>query len=383
MVLRHHAVLAVVSHGCPPPKDRYLRVTHPSATDSRSCPCDLHVLSMPPAFALSQDQTLRFISAAPKDRINEQTRTRGCRPPGSPRRTATSKRTVTHQKDTSQQAPKHLTQQVQVHSQNPNHAKPGTNPSNPERPDTQGAANVSLPSLCNCQRSHPNQTDSQPTLKQARQTVRSRKEHLPRCMSSPQKGARPKKITSRRRKFKSAVRRGGGDLGLPAGTVNRVFSKIFTAPEIGAPAARAVRPAHRRNTPGRAAQNARSPTGKHDRRAECTTIVGRAARPRSAMAAPRRPRAGPPGSRSLVEPPTLGPVSLVPATTPRPPRQGKLPPGPVPLRLAGSAAPVPNRHGHPWVGAPLTGQPGAGWVAIQCRAMSSRRVIHTPGFAVT
>src|SRR4051794_4238058 len=24
-------------------------------------PCDLHVLSMPPAFALSQDQTLRFI----------------------------------------------------------------------------------------------------------------------------------------------------------------------------------------------------------------------------------------------------------------------------------------------------------------------------------
>src|SRR6201985_3488284 len=59
---RCHAVLAVVSHGCPPPRDRSLRVTHPSATDSRSCPCDLHVLSMPPAFALSQDQTLRFIS---------------------------------------------------------------------------------------------------------------------------------------------------------------------------------------------------------------------------------------------------------------------------------------------------------------------------------
>ena len=58
---RCHAVLAVVSHGYPPPKDRYLRVTHPSATDSRNCPCDLHVLSMPPAFALSQDQTLRFI----------------------------------------------------------------------------------------------------------------------------------------------------------------------------------------------------------------------------------------------------------------------------------------------------------------------------------
>ena len=62
-----HAVLATVSRGCPPPEDRFLRVTHPSATDSRSCPCDLHVLSMPPAFALSQDQTLRFISR-PLDR---------------------------------------------------------------------------------------------------------------------------------------------------------------------------------------------------------------------------------------------------------------------------------------------------------------------------
>ena len=42
--------------------DRYLRVTHPSATAGLPRPCDLHVLSMPPAFALSQDQTLRFIS---------------------------------------------------------------------------------------------------------------------------------------------------------------------------------------------------------------------------------------------------------------------------------------------------------------------------------
>ena len=32
--LSHHAVLAVVSHGCPPSQDRYLRVTHPSATDT-------------------------------------------------------------------------------------------------------------------------------------------------------------------------------------------------------------------------------------------------------------------------------------------------------------------------------------------------------------
>jgi hypothetical protein len=32
-----HAVLAAVSRGCPPPKDRYLRITHPSAT-AWSCP---------------------------------------------------------------------------------------------------------------------------------------------------------------------------------------------------------------------------------------------------------------------------------------------------------------------------------------------------------
>ena len=32
LALKHHAVLAAVSRSCPPPKDRYLRVTHPSAT---------------------------------------------------------------------------------------------------------------------------------------------------------------------------------------------------------------------------------------------------------------------------------------------------------------------------------------------------------------
>src|ERR1700744_3488558 len=64
LTLRYHAVLAIVSHGCPPPGDRFLRVTPPSATDRLPCPCDLHVLSMPPAFALSQDQTLRFIFAS-------------------------------------------------------------------------------------------------------------------------------------------------------------------------------------------------------------------------------------------------------------------------------------------------------------------------------
>src|SRR5271165_2471091 len=36
------------------------RVTHPSATDVLLRPFDLHVLSLPPAFVLSQDQTLKF-----------------------------------------------------------------------------------------------------------------------------------------------------------------------------------------------------------------------------------------------------------------------------------------------------------------------------------
>src|SRR6516164_9693924 len=36
------------------------RVTHPSAADALLHPLDLHVLSLPPAFVLSQDQTLKF-----------------------------------------------------------------------------------------------------------------------------------------------------------------------------------------------------------------------------------------------------------------------------------------------------------------------------------
>ena len=63
--LSAYGVLASVSRRCPPPKDRSSRVTHPSATvpDSQQAgprtPFDLHVLSTPPAFVLSQDQTLR------------------------------------------------------------------------------------------------------------------------------------------------------------------------------------------------------------------------------------------------------------------------------------------------------------------------------------
>ncbi len=61
---RAYAVLARISPGCPPLLGRFLRVTHPSATrqpeQALLLPFDLHVLSMPPAFNLSQDQTLQF-----------------------------------------------------------------------------------------------------------------------------------------------------------------------------------------------------------------------------------------------------------------------------------------------------------------------------------
>ena len=66
-----HAVLAVVSNCCPPLKGRFLTRYSPV----RHCPLlqldessfrrfsfDLHVLSTPPAFVLSQDQTLMFNS---------------------------------------------------------------------------------------------------------------------------------------------------------------------------------------------------------------------------------------------------------------------------------------------------------------------------------
>jgi hypothetical protein len=41
-------------------KGTFPRVTNPSAADTRRCPLDLHVLSLPPAFVLSQDQTLKL-----------------------------------------------------------------------------------------------------------------------------------------------------------------------------------------------------------------------------------------------------------------------------------------------------------------------------------
>ena len=63
-----YAVLAEVSLGYPPQQGRFPRATHPCATHwpGRTQEAfDLHVLSMPPAFVLSQDQTLMFNPSKP------------------------------------------------------------------------------------------------------------------------------------------------------------------------------------------------------------------------------------------------------------------------------------------------------------------------------
>ena len=53
-----YAVLATVSRSYPPPQGRFPCITHPCATNVLLHPFDLHVLGTPPAFVLSQDQTL-------------------------------------------------------------------------------------------------------------------------------------------------------------------------------------------------------------------------------------------------------------------------------------------------------------------------------------
>ena len=82
---------AAVSSRCPEPKGRFPRVTHPCAAPGRNPALDLHVLGAPPAFVLSQDQTLSFSPRPPKPRgdghpapngITAQGRPKGVAPHG-------------------------------------------------------------------------------------------------------------------------------------------------------------------------------------------------------------------------------------------------------------------------------------------------------------
>ena len=60
LIRRPYAVLEHLSVSYPSLQGAFLRVTQPSASrvPRRALPIDLHVLGMPPAFILSQDQTL-------------------------------------------------------------------------------------------------------------------------------------------------------------------------------------------------------------------------------------------------------------------------------------------------------------------------------------
>ena len=61
---RSYAVLANLSVGYPPRQGRFRCIPHPSATRRQplrvALPFELHVLGMPPAFSLSQDQTIQL-----------------------------------------------------------------------------------------------------------------------------------------------------------------------------------------------------------------------------------------------------------------------------------------------------------------------------------
>ena len=161
MTLRCHAVLAVVSHGCPPPRDRYLRVTHPSATDSRSCPCDLHVLSMPPAFALSQDQTLRFIQHPSRSQSTKRTGPGTHQSIRNPHRSRT-KPFETNCQRIEEYINSHPKQQPISPGTIPDQSKPLCQPPARKPENSRDAANVSLPIRFTSQRTKPDQRPQPP-----------------------------------------------------------------------------------------------------------------------------------------------------------------------------------------------------------------------------
>jgi hypothetical protein len=72
-----HPVLAPISERYPRVEGRLLTCYSPvrrSSTPKRAFPLDLHVLSTPPAFVLSQDQTLHRKTQSPKRKTSQPTR---------------------------------------------------------------------------------------------------------------------------------------------------------------------------------------------------------------------------------------------------------------------------------------------------------------------
>ena len=153
LVLRHHAVLAAVSRGCPPPKDRYLRVTHPSAAPESHPPIARLACVKHAASVRSEPGSNSQVHLGTSQPQNEQTRTHGSL--RHPTALATEQRSafkafVTHQKDTSTNAPhRSPNQQIQViqptQTRQPKHPIRQPHALTLSRP--KDAANVSLPSL--------------------------------------------------------------------------------------------------------------------------------------------------------------------------------------------------------------------------------------------
>jgi hypothetical protein len=169
--LSHHAVLAVVSHSCPPPQDRYLRVTHPSATDTEvpvRLACVKHAASVRSEPGSNSQVHLRLRH---RDKNSNERRSKNSifqvldLPHNRGNQTSqafcnASKRYI---------AKRPLSQQTQSSSKQTNlrqsihtKTKPLTKPSHSSRRRNVDAANVSLPSICNFQRAQRQKRDRRP-----------------------------------------------------------------------------------------------------------------------------------------------------------------------------------------------------------------------------
>jgi hypothetical protein len=88
-------VSAAVSRRCPGPRGRFPRVAHPCAAPRARGPgaLDLHVLGAPPAFVLSQDQTLSLVRSS-RQPAGSQRSTPPSSGPGLPQRGGSPCRTT-------------------------------------------------------------------------------------------------------------------------------------------------------------------------------------------------------------------------------------------------------------------------------------------------
>ena len=151
LALGRHAVLAVVSHSCPPPGDRYLRVTHPSATD-RSYPQSVRLACVKHAASVRsepgsnsqvhQRSALSDQTKTNKPCLNQQTFCPRC---GAPENKP-HKRNCNASRIRDSHAHKSIkTRENRAHSQAPSPTDLNAQTILPVQERHKGAANVSLP----------------------------------------------------------------------------------------------------------------------------------------------------------------------------------------------------------------------------------------------